>query len=463
MALWYADPTPLKTTFRRNDMMSDAYLYLPGPSLSLIDFDVRVEGTMAFGVNTSYPRVKPNMWIGMDKPECYDARLLWEAFPKIFRGSYYKLMNHSRPLKDYPQTYFADVQKPEKGIRDMFLLKKDQIYFSWFKHTLGVALHVILWMGAKKIHFVGCDLGGNKDYYDDRVLTDTQRKYNRELYSQQKVFLKEFSVIAKEFNIECISCTDNSPINEFMPYIDIKIALDISKRKAGEIKPVKHALETQVDTNTSQAEKIAWKKPIRERGVLVMCDKDQEWILPWWVDNYLKYNHIPIQFVDIGMSEEGAKFCKARGSYTKMPELELKNWFKKPFAMKLTLFKRTLYMDLDCEVRGSIFEFFENLSGFVISNDVPNNFSTVSNPVNSGVVCYDWGEQIITRWANKVLSSHVVMRGDQDCLDHIEKIYTPLPKEYHWLRIMGENATSIIYHYTGSTGKKIIRENLIGN
>jgi len=165
MALWYYNPDPSKITFRREYLKTDAYLYLPGPSLAMVDFDVRIEGTTAFAINTAYPKVKPNIWLGMDKPECYDARLLWESFPKIFRGSYWKLDYRDMHLRDYPQVYFADIEKPEKGIRDMFLLNKDEIYFAWFNHSLGAILHVMLWMGAKKIHFVGCDLGGNRDYW----------------------------------------------------------------------------------------------------------------------------------------------------------------------------------------------------------------------------------------------------------------------------------------------------------
>ena len=456
MALWYYNPDPSKITFRREYLKTDAYLYLPGPSLAMVDFDVRIEGTTAFAINTAYPKVKPNIWLGMDKPECYDARLLWESFPKIFRGSYWKLDYRDMHLRDYPQVYFADIEKPEKGIRDMFLLNKDEIYFAWFNHSLGAILHVMLWMGAKKIHFVGCDLGGNRDYWDDRKLSDDQRIYNQTLYKQQECFLEEFTRMGKEFGVECVSCTDGSPINKFMPYLDLKMALEDSKKKVGDIDKVKHALDT--DENMALAKKIVWNPPIRERGVMVMCDKDQEWLLDWWYNNYTDHNHLPIQFVDIGMSESAARYCKARGSYTKMPELHLQNWFKKPFALKMTQFKRTLFMDLDVEVRGSVFELFEDYKGFCVAKDIQTNFTTVKDPVNSGVVLYTYGDMIVDRWAEKVLNNHTLYHGDQDCLDNIEKNYTVLPQIYNWLRLQGESEAAMLYHYTGPLGKEIIKK-----
>lgn len=463
MAIWYANPEPSKITFGRREMRNDAYLYLPGPSLASIDFDIRIEGTTAFAMNTAYPKVKPHYWLGMDKPECYDHRLMWESFPKFFRGSFFhKQIYKGIPLRDYPQAYFADIQKPEKGIRDMFLIKKDEVYLAWFNHSLGAVLHLMLWMGAKKIHFVGCDLGGNSDYYDDRVLSDVQHEYNQRLYAQQEVFIKEFVEIGKGFGVECVSCTDGSPINKYMPFIELKMALELSKHKVGEPEKIKHALDAYEDPNIELAKKVVWTKPIRERGVMVMCDKDQEWLLPWWERNYHDHNHLPIQFIDIGMTEEGARFCKSHGSYTKMSELQLKNWFKKPFALKLTQFKKTLFLDLDIECRSSVFELFEDYSGFCVARDIQNNFSTVKDPINSGVILYEWGDEIINRWASRVLTHYRVYRSDQDCLDNINKTYTLLPDIYNWVRLKGQSEKAVLYHWTGEVGKNIIKEMIKG-
>ena len=453
--IWYFDNAkPLKANFVRGDAGTDAYLYLPGPSLRDVNFDVKGPGMTAFAVNTAYPKVSPNYWVGMDKPACYDGGLMYESFPKFFRGTYARKEHEGKLINLYPQTYFADIGKPEHGISDMFKIKEGMLV--WFNHTLAVALHLILLMGHKKIHFVGCDLGGDSDYYDDRKLDPDKRDYNRRLYGQQAIFLEEFAQHAKLNGVMCISCTEDSSINRFMPYIPLKSAIEASQSvvKRHEIK---HAVEVSKDENEVLAREIRWGDPIREKGVLVFADKNAEWMLDWWYENYRKWNDFPVLFVDIGLSPAGATFCKARGSYVKLPPMQLKGWFLKPFALKMTTFKKTLYMDVDVEVRGSVYDLFEH-KGFAIAKDKLNSFSTVPNPVNSGVIVYEHGNELIDRWCENTIRGWHKFRSDQDVLDHMEKKYTEIPHEQHWLRIMGENKRAVLYHYTGPIGRKIIKE-----
>jgi hypothetical protein len=463
MPLWKSNIVNLqKCHWDSENIGSDCYLYSPGPSLADVTFPVNLPGTFSFVINTAYPKIRPNIWIGMDKVECYDYRLLYEAFPKVFRSAFSKKEYEGKPLNEYPSVYFVDVEVPQNGIIDIFESKKPNTYFAWFHHTLGVALHVMIWMGAKKIHFVGCDLGGKKDYYDDRVLDDTTHAYNRRLYLQQEVFLREFNSIAQKFGVECISCTDQSPINKFMPYVELSRALAISQSKIKNTHSVKHVLEIEQEEIKKATDRINWIENVHKKeGVLVMCDEKQQWLLDWWYTNFRLYNPgAQVQFVDIGMTETGIKFCKVRGIYTKMSDIPLKDWFKKPFAMKLTQFTRTLYMDLDCRVRGGLGDLFDEYKGFAISHDQMNNFSTVSNPVNSGVIIYDRKEKIIDRWCDNVIKMSEILRGDQDVLDHTDKIITELPHSVHHLRIMGDNDKALIYHYTGETGKEMIKNEL---
>ena len=49
-------------------------------------------------------------------------------------------------------------------------------------------------------------------------------------------------------------------------------------------------------------------------GVLVGCDLNQQWLLLDWYSYLRKHNPgIPIAFGDLGMSEDGRKWCKNRG------------------------------------------------------------------------------------------------------------------------------------------------------
>ena len=455
--IWYFDKDkPVRANFGRENAGSDAYLYLPGPSLADVDFDVRMPGSTAFAMNTAYPKVKPHYWLGMDLPGCYDASLLHEAFPKFWRGTYARKTYKGSDLKNLPQSYFVSIAKPEGGIEDMF--KKD-IPKVWFNHSLGVMLHLIVEMGFKKIHFVGCNLGGKTDYYDDRVLPSDQHASNRRLYSQQNVFLREFQDVGQRFGVECISCTEDSPINDYMRYIPLKQALAESSGKVGHSKPV-HANDAEVEEVRERASHITWGETIRDKGVLLYADKNAEWMFDWWFYNYHKYNTYPVQVVDVGMTQSGIDFCKARATYTKLPDLGISQlWHVKPFVLKTTTFKKTVYMDWDVEVRGSLYDMFD-YDGFAISYDKVNNFSTVSKPINAGVIIYDSPNKLIDRWCERTITDFRKYRADQDILDSMDKKFIPIPPEIHWLRIMGENKTSLLYHYTGPIGKKIIRDKI---
>ena len=119
-----------------------------------------------------------------------------------------------------------------------------------------------------------------------------------------------------------------------------------------------------------------------DEGVIVGSDRNQEWLLPWWWMNFRLHNNHPVAFVDFGdMSPSAVSWCQKRGPYFKLnpvtnfvaqkefidPQkaalwekmhptiwsLRL-SWYKKPFALQMSPFKRSLWLDVDCQVRGSI-------------------------------------------------------------------------------------------------------------
>lgn len=233
MALWYETGNGMvKTSFARCDLGLDVYLCCPGPSLSNIDPQIlQKPGIFVVAINSAYPYIKPNLWLGMDGPNCYNQNLLDEPFIKVFRGGYqFKKTKNNRILKDCPNSYFADCAVPTSK-EELFRLRAHDVKFVWHKNTLAITLHILVWMGAKNIHLLGCDLGGDKDYHHDLTLTNKQREYNQKLYGKQKEYLKWFSEKGKEHSIKLISCSPNSPINEFLPFHQIDLAATNSSRE----------------------------------------------------------------------------------------------------------------------------------------------------------------------------------------------------------------------------------------
>ena len=250
-----------------------------------------------------------------------------------------------------------------------------------------------------------------------------------------------------------------------------------------------------------------------EKGIIVGSDKNQEWLLPWWWENYSKHNHLPVVFFDYGLSEEAKIFCKAKGTLLPIKDdfdvdisktpIEYKNfwqvfngktcmqlarpsWFKKPAACLNTPFDLTLWIDLDCEIRGNIepvFSFLRDtgdicIRKFVCDKDLIDlgidvKLLNLFKPeikegeiiYNSGVMVFRKNAPIIRNWYNLCKKDGNLFHGDDEALSRViyEKLHSidPLPLEFHVLHDAEEDAFTIVRHYYGMEGKlSIIEKNL---
>jgi hypothetical protein len=246
----------LTKSWAKKNLGLDVYLCCPGPSLANVNpEDFKIPGVFTVGLNTSYPYIKPNLWIGMDKPGCYDPRLWWEPFNKICRKPFWNETVGDYALKDLPNVLFADISKAD-NIKEIFTRRAHDTSFVWRKNTLITALHFIIWMGARRIFLVGCDFGGEKDYYDDRELSDGNRQYNKRLYSQQVECISSLKKDAVKYGIDIRSCTPSSPVNEKISYLPLEEALDQSSKRVPIINsPIEHCLNINQNAGPSAGPK----------------------------------------------------------------------------------------------------------------------------------------------------------------------------------------------------------------
>jgi hypothetical protein len=163
----------------------------------------------------------------MDFPQCYPREIFWESFVKIMRGGMEKFPCENHHLSECPNLYFADCQETD-NVGLVFEFNSDDMIFAWTNNVMLIALHVALWMGYKRIHFLGCDFSTKEGDYHDGIkeLSDHNRKTNNILYDQLNNFLKYFGEEGKKHGIEAISCTPNSRINEYLPYVPLKFATE---------------------------------------------------------------------------------------------------------------------------------------------------------------------------------------------------------------------------------------------
>ena len=239
-------------------------------------------------------------------------------------------------------------------------------------------------------------------------------------------------------------------------------------------------------------------------GIVVAATHHLEWILPWWWINYKAHNDLPVAFFDLGLSEKAKDWCKQRGSLISLDipdslvfgkekvdplladlwekvigsgiwDIRLK-WFKKPFVLTESPFLKTIWIDLDCEIKTSLTSLFllcENEAGFCIGKE-PEALQkgllslklTLPEEItyNSGVVVYKKGAPILNRWKKEVLERNHFYIGDQEALSRIlflEKYnFTELPQEYNWDRGLGPNPNALIFHWHGQKGKQMILEQI---
>ncbi len=234
--------------------------------------------------------------------------------------------------------------------------------------------------------------------------------------------------------------------------------------------------------------------PSLKEGVIIGSDLTQEWILPWWWHHYKKSNQYPVTFIDFGMSSNAKAWCQTRGELIRLPvadifvaekhEIEPSSvhswegtfgndfwirrnaWFKKPLACLLSPYHTSIWIDLDCEIRGSIqtlFNYADHPSGIALAKDIHDPIGS-GKGYNSGVIVFKHGIPLIETWADEAFDANHLYAGDQDILTSIivdkNLAISELPLIYNWSRYSKENPDALIYHWHGRHGKTVIAKDL---
>lgn len=231
-------------------------------------------------------------------------------------------------------------------------------------------------------------------------------------------------------------------------------------------------------------------------GIVVGADISQEWLLPWWWKNYRKYNSNPVAFVDFGLSFEKKEWCRERGELIPLRIFDdfvtdreavapkqvqywegdlgkafwsfRSAWFKKPLACLQSPFQRSVWIDLDCEIRGSIhklFEYADAQPGLGMVRDYGSLLSDLDYPIyNSGVIPFQRNLALMTHWAQNCIEQNSAFKGDQEVFSYMiaqDKIsISEIHPIYNWSRLREESGEEIILHWHGVHGKNVIKSQI---
>jgi hypothetical protein len=232
----------------------------------------------------------------------------------------------------------------------------------------------------------------------------------------------------------------------------------------------------------------------RGDGIVVGADITQEWLLAWWWEHYRKHNSHKVAFIDLGLSFEMKEWCRERGeliplrisddfveekskldaglvhaweqAYGKVFWDSRIAWFKKPFACLQTPFLRTVWIDIDCEIRGSIqglFAYADQAAGIAMAREQCEVY--VDYPLfNSGVITFRSNLDLISDWATACLQGTSHYLADDRLFSHmIEKrkiSISEIPPFYNWSRCQQDQGKAIILHWHGTRGKEVLRERI---
>lgn len=204
------------------------------------------------------------------------------------------------------------------------------------------------------------------------------------------------------------------------------------------------------------------------------CDESQEWMLPWFVNNYMTHNDVPLVFADFGVSGACRDSLLDIGisDVIDMTNLVVKGWFIKPQAL-LTVAKKcdkSCWIDTDIEILSNISDIFNHteINKLGMVEDKPWSKRSGDKWHNSGIIVVEDTPNILYEWAKKVENLPNRDRGDQEVLhsmmvnDLMRMIHiNDVPNEYNWLRIQlidGQDSKhKKCIHWTGYKGKDHIR------
>lgn len=241
----------ISSNFYRSFTASAGILVAPGPSLNRIDTTkLSGPGKTVFGINTTYPKVRPDIWCGMDNPACYNSHLFHEGFIKIYRGGFQQHEVEGIKLKHLPNMHFISVEEVSYADKTKFFkyLGYDTNVLIYMKNVMVTTLNLMLHMGYKNIYLAGVDFSFDNEVYAEGTgakLRDYQKDWNKNLYSWLANWLDWVADTLRFVDIKIYSISPDSPINKFLPFISIEELNKGIEQELPLVKPLVHCSELE--------------------------------------------------------------------------------------------------------------------------------------------------------------------------------------------------------------------------
>lgn len=210
------------------DVFAGQECFIAGGGPALRDFASLLDGyrhTSILAINNAATTVPASLWIGGDRPDCYDKPILVNpAIMKFARKTLRSSLIDGKPWQEQPNTFFFDVKE---GFKSANLLCHDRA-LAWWKNTFYMALQLAYRLGFRTAYLVGCGFKISKEqqYAWKTALSESEVSANVRLYNDSVAKLAELKPHFDEVGFKVVSATPESLANGILPYEDPKSVLD---------------------------------------------------------------------------------------------------------------------------------------------------------------------------------------------------------------------------------------------
>lgn len=504
------------------ESLNGAAVFLVGSGPSFLDLDytrLQEPGCLTMGVNNSPKTLRPDMWVSVDDPSHF-LHSIW-VDPRIqkfarsnFRDSHlYNSEARSSSIllvKDCPNLTLFKADLDFKV--DDFLTSPS---VSWGmegncggRSVLLAALKILHHLGARNVFLLGVDfeMSSHYTYHFEQSRDSSSIKGNLSTY---RILSKRLATLKPRFEEDQFyvwNCNPKSKLNVF-PFYPFDAAVDFAQQhlpvssnseptaglydrehhgdQSSENSTQQQYLPKEIQdrsfdrskrpTLLSPKENPLTKEDIGDSGILLFADANMEWLLPWWFHHF-KQSHTSceVALVDGGITIEAKQWLSERA----IPVIPLAvheisphlAWFHKPFAIAISPFARTVFCDLDCEIRGDLEPLFTWCEQGIVLGEDPfpigkyRKLFRIGNFFNSGLIGVRKESEVIQKWCDETIQLHDGFRSDQEILNLVlheqEMNVVVLPEHFHQIRLSGDHKDSQVMHWTGEPGKDYIRSQI---
>ena len=215
------------------DNMFSGSCFIAGGHPSLLKENLELlkqPGIPVISINNTASKIPTNIWIGMDKPMCYSSRILLD--PKIMKFSVVSRRDLLVPtnnikigtkMKDLQNMYFFGTNE-NFNIHNFLNSQRD---FVWWKNTFYDVIQLAYRLGFRRVYLIGCGFKISKEqqYSYKTNLDNHQINYNQRTYNNFVEKMKLLKPHFKQKGFEIISCTPDSALNDFYPFMKFEDAV----------------------------------------------------------------------------------------------------------------------------------------------------------------------------------------------------------------------------------------------